>query len=313
LPLPLNPRPNHLTDAAIDARIDTICNAAGISANFGLFPAGATIRKVARVRPLREIGAIRALILEIANPVVSQGVADRSQFKTDPTGRMERTGDFLNAMIFGDRNAVKFFAKRYAAGHDSVVGVIAAGTCPDRTGDAYRGWDDDDREWVHASIFEAMIFAFDTVMLTPLTATERTQMWKDAVRIGEVIGLNPASLAADYPALRTWMDARLAATTMGTGAVSPLRPQLHLHKTVQDISDHLFDLVPAAWLISAPVAWNTVPLQLHPILPTPNPVTQFAQWIAYRDLQRLAAESVVPWIRWSPAYRAYRTRTGDYS
>jgi hypothetical protein len=312
MPLPQNPRPANMLDAALEARVDSICNGAGLANTYGLLPAGAALRKVARVKPLLTIGAFRALISEIANPVVAQGVFDWSDFTANPTLRMERTGNFLNAMIFGDRNMVKDWAKGYAAGHDRVRGFLAVGTCPDRAGEAYAGWQDDDREWVHASIFEAMFYSYDQIMPTPLSAAERDEAWQDAVRIGEVIGLNPANLAPDYASMKAWVDARLAATTSGLTPVSVLRPQLHLHRTVQVIARDIFALVPALWGITSSVAWQTVPTELRPLVPTP-PIGWQAQWLFFRDTQRLAATSPFDWIALSPAYREYRWRTGDWS
>lgn len=313
MPLPPNPRPPNMTDAEIDARVDLLCNGAGLSSTFGLLPAGAKLRKIGRVKPLLNIGALRALISEVANPVVAEGVFDWSDFTNNPTGRMERTGLFLNSMIFGDRNAVKTWAKGYAMGHDRVRGFLSVGACPDRAGEPYTGWQDDDREWVHASIFEAMFYSYDQIMLVPLTAAERNTAWLEAVRIGEVIGLNPANLAPDYPSLKAWMNQRLAATSSGLNPVSALRPQLHIHRAVQVIARDIFALVPSLWGITSAVAWETVPVELRSLVPTPNPLTQQAQWFFFRDTQRLAAASPFDFIALTPAYRDYRWRTGDYS
>jgi uncharacterized protein (DUF2236 family) len=312
MPLPPNPRPLNMTDAEIDARVDLICNTAGLAPDFGLLPAGSPLRKLARVKPLRNVGAFRALMLEIGNPIVAQGVFDWSEFRTDPTGRLERTGNFLNAMIFGTRTEVKTYAKRYALGHDAVRGHVSVGSCPDRTGEVYTGWQDEDREWVHASIFEAMFFAYDTIMSAPLTAYERDAAWVEAVRVGEVIGLTPANLAPDYASLEAWMNARLAATTSGTTPVSNLRPQLHIHNTVNVISRDLFALVPALWGISTAVAWHTVPAELRPLIPQPIPAGHTALWLFFRDTQRLQANSLFYWVKWSTAYRDYAWRTGDW-
>lgn len=313
MPLPPNPRPPNMIDSEIVARVDLICNGAGLTNTFGLLPAGSKLRKIGRVKPLLNIGALRALISEVANPVVAEGVFDWSDFSRDPTGRMERTGLFLNSMIFGDRNAVKAAAKGYAMGHDRVRGFLSVGTCPDRAGEAYTGWQADDREWVHASIFEAMFYSYDQIMPVPLTTAERNAAWQEAVRIGQVIGLDPATLAPDYASMKAWMNARLAATSTGLSPVSALRPQLHIHRSVQVIARDIFALVPSLWGITAAVAWQTVPAELHPLVPTPNMATQQLQWLLFRDLQRLDAASPFDFIALNPAYRDYRWRTGDYS
>jgi hypothetical protein len=78
------------------------------------------------------------------------------------------------------------------------------------------------------------------------------------------------------------------------------------------IARDIFALVPALWGITSSVAWQTVPTELRPLVPTP-PIGWQAQWLFFRDTQRLAATSPFDWIALSPAYREYRWRTGDWS
>ena len=120
------------------------------------------------------------------------------------------------------------------------------------------------------------------------------------------------SLAPDHASLIAWMNARLAATTSGLTPVSTLRPQLHLHHTVDTIARDLFALVPALWGISTSVAWHTVPVELRPLVPTPIPAGHQLLWQLFRDAERLASNSIFPWIKWSTAYRTYGNRTGDW-
>src|SRR4051794_41832280 len=47
------------------------------------------------------LGAGPALLLQVAHPTVGAGVAEHSDFQRDPWGRLFRTLDFVNMIIYG--------------------------------------------------------------------------------------------------------------------------------------------------------------------------------------------------------------------
>jgi uncharacterized protein (DUF2236 family) len=47
------------------------------------------------------IGGLRALLLQSLHPLAMAGVAQHSDYRTDPWGRLQRTADFLAATTFG--------------------------------------------------------------------------------------------------------------------------------------------------------------------------------------------------------------------
>ena len=48
------------------------------------------------------LGGGRALILQVAHPLVAAGVAQHSNYRKDPWGRLFRTLDRTTAIVFGD-------------------------------------------------------------------------------------------------------------------------------------------------------------------------------------------------------------------
>src|SRR4051812_49835191 len=51
------------------------------------------------------LGAGAALLLQVAHPTVAGGVRDHSNFAEDPWGRLLRTLDFVNLVIYGGPEA----------------------------------------------------------------------------------------------------------------------------------------------------------------------------------------------------------------
>ena len=65
-----------------------------------LFPAGAAIRRVDSELVLL-LGGPRALLMQLAHPMIARGVAEHSDFRHDPFTRLQRTLDASAAIVFG--------------------------------------------------------------------------------------------------------------------------------------------------------------------------------------------------------------------
>ena len=48
------------------------------------------------------LGAGYALLLQVSHPVVGAGVSEHSNFREDPWGRLVRTLDYSNTMVYGE-------------------------------------------------------------------------------------------------------------------------------------------------------------------------------------------------------------------
>src|SRR5262245_7172864 len=112
----------------------------------GWFEPGSTIWTVNREAVLL-LGAGRALLLQMAHPLVAAGVAEHSRFAQDPLGRLFRTLDSSYALVFGDRAAATAAVRRMDAVHGRVRGVLdepvgrfQAGTPYDATDPLLRLW-----------------------------------------------------------------------------------------------------------------------------------------------------------------------------
>jgi uncharacterized protein (DUF2236 family) len=110
----------------------------------GLFgPGSAAWQLHADVPPLF-VGGVAALMLQTLNPVVMAGVADHSNYKDDPLGRLERTGTFVAATTYGSTSVAEQAIEAVRRVHERVVGIT-----PD--GRPYAANDPDSITWVHAT------------------------------------------------------------------------------------------------------------------------------------------------------------------
>ena len=67
-------------------------------------------------------GGGRAILLQIAHPAVGRGVADHSDFASDPLGRLRATLTFVYATVYGSPDEVAAVQRAVNRAHASVPG-----------------------------------------------------------------------------------------------------------------------------------------------------------------------------------------------
>ena len=222
------------------------------------------------------IGGLRAILLQSLHPQAMAGVADHSDYRRDPWGRLQRTADFLAATTFGPASHARAAVDRVHRVHRHVVG-----TGPD--GEPYAANDPHLLEWVHIAEIDSFLAAHDRYGEQPLTGAERDRYIADTAVVARALGVvDPPEtearlrvrLAAFRPELRGTQPARSAARYL------LLRPPLPFAARV-----------PYAMIAGAAVAlmppWTRVPLRL-PWLPVSETV-----------VLRPAGEVVTRTLRWA--------------
>jgi uncharacterized protein (DUF2236 family) len=98
------------------------------------------------------IGGLRALMLQTLHPLAMAGVAQHSDYRADPWGRLQRTADFLTATTFGSATVADATVRRVIAVHRTV-----RGTAPD--GREYEAGDPHLLRWVHLAEVDSFLAA----------------------------------------------------------------------------------------------------------------------------------------------------------
>src|SRR5580692_3362950 len=73
------------------------------------------------------IGAIRALLLQSLHPLAMAAVAEHSDYRGDPWGRLQRTSYFLAVTTFGPADDARAAIARVRAVHERVTGTAPDG------------------------------------------------------------------------------------------------------------------------------------------------------------------------------------------
>ncbi len=109
----------------------------------GLFGPGSATWRV-HGDPSMLIGGLSALLLQTLHPLAMAGVAEHSNYREDPLGRLSRTGSFVTGTTYGSTETAERLIKLVKGIHRRV-----RGTAPD--GRPYSASDPDLVTWVHAT------------------------------------------------------------------------------------------------------------------------------------------------------------------
>jgi len=174
------------------------------------------------------VGGLRALLLQSLHPLAMAGVAQHSDYRSDPWGRLQRTADFLAATTYGPAPEAERAIARVRMVHEHVRGVASDGR-------PYAANDPHLLRWVHIAEVDSFLAANARYAASPLVGEERDEYVAQMAVIARALGV-PAppesvrslndQLRAFRPELRSTSEAREAARylLLQPPMVLPMRP-----------------------------------------------------------------------------------------
>jgi uncharacterized protein (DUF2236 family) len=235
-------------------------------------------------RPIRRVhadasmfvGGLRALLLQSLHPLAMAGVAQHSDYRGDPWGRLQRTSTFLAVTTFGPAADAQRAVDKVRGIHRRVSGVA-----PD--GRPYTAGDPHLLEWVHIAEVDSFLLAHQLYGAHPLDQSGRDGYVADTARVATALGV------IDPPRTERELAERIEA----------FRPELTSTQSAREAARYLLLTPPLPVVARAPYGllaatsvamlppWARLPLRL-PYFP---PVEA--------TLIRLSGRVVVGGIRWA--------------
>lgn len=224
------------------------------------------------------VGGLRALLLQSLHPLAMAGVAQHSDYRHDPWGRLQRTADFLAATTFGPADEAQRAIDTVRSVHERVRGTA-------RDGRSYYANDPHLLKWVHLAELDSFLVAHDRYGDVHLSEDQRDGYVHDMARIASALGVvDPPHSVADLRRqlnsyrheLRSSPEARDAARYLLFSAPLPA------------VARPAYGLLSAAAVSLLPV-WARLPLRL-PWLP-----------VSERVLVAPAGKVLVTTLRWAMA------------
>lgn len=221
------------------------------------------------------VGGLRALLLQALHPLAMAGVADHSTYRTDPLGRLQRTGSFIATTTFGTLAEAEHVIGVVRRVHDGVVGHA-----PD--GRPYSANDPHLLMWVHCTEVDSFLAARVRYGEVPLSAEQADGYVADMAIIAERLGV------IDPPRSRRELRDQLVA----------FRPELHVGSQARGTVRFL--LMPPLQLAARP-AYGVISAAAISLLPRYArrklwlPIVPFTEPAAIRP----AAALVLRTLRWA--------------
>jgi uncharacterized protein (DUF2236 family) len=153
----------------------------------------------------------RALLLQIAHPAVADGVDQHSNFRADPWQRLAATLRSYLTIVYGTTAAARAEIRRLNALHRAI------------SGPGYTARDPELSLWVHATLVDSTIVAYDA-WLEPLSRARRAAYYEETRPIGRAFGVPDRLLPADLAHFERYMEAMLGPG--GPVRVSPVAREL---------------------------------------------------------------------------------------
>jgi uncharacterized protein (DUF2236 family) len=184
-------------------------------ADEGLFRSDGWLRRISGERVLL-FGGGRALLLEVAHPLVAAGVAQHSDFRSDPFDRLQRTLDAMSTLTFADRGRALAAARRVERAHARVRGVLGESVGPFAAGTPYDGRAPDLVRWVWATLVDSALVVFER-FVAPLEPAAREAYYADQCVLTRLLGVPPECVPETHDAFRAYFDEQVEGEVLSVG------------------------------------------------------------------------------------------------
>lgn len=154
------------------------------------------------------LGGGRAVLLQLAHPMIAAGVQQYSNFRTDPLSRLLETIELMHTLIFEDRRAAQSALRRFHAVHASIQGRLpqAAGGYP--AGSPYKASDPVLKLWVAATLIDTSLVTYER-FVADLSPAERESFYQDSLKLAWLLKIPNRILPPTLFDFQDYMDSML--------------------------------------------------------------------------------------------------------
>lgn len=165
------------------------------------------------------LAGTRALLLELAHPLLAEGVAQHSDYRRQPFKRLFRTLQAMTDISFGDTSTARQGLKHFHHCHQPVTGTLQEKVGPFAAGTAYQANDPALKLWVLATLIDSVLQVHE-LFVAPLTPAERRAYYTDCQQLGHLLGLTTAQMPATYFDFTDYMNTMLRSEELTVGATA---------------------------------------------------------------------------------------------
>ena len=162
----------------------------------------------------------RAILLQLAHPLVAAGVAQHSGFRASPFApfaRLHATVGAMRQLTFGTDDEAEAVVRRILGIHDRVNGTLREAAGTHAGGTRYSAHDPALLLWVHATLLDSHVRILEQV-LRPFTPDERDRYCRETATFAVVLGATPDDVPRTWQGLQDFIDAQIESGSVTVGA-----------------------------------------------------------------------------------------------
>ena len=148
----------------------------------------------------------RSILLQIAHPLIAEGVDQHSAFRIDPWARLIATVRSYLTVVYGSGREARAEIARLNRLHRSIEGPVRDPEAGAISGArAYSARDPELNLWVHATLIDSTLVAYDA-WIEPLTRARRAAYYEESKPIGRAFGITDDLLPPDLAAFDRYLE-----------------------------------------------------------------------------------------------------------
>lgn len=150
------------------------------------------------------LGGARALLMQIAHPLVAESVYHHSYVFTKPYLRLKRTLDLTLSLVFGTVEEVQQAIDEINRVHRPATGRLATPTGNYPTGTPYNPRNPKLALWVYATLVEGALYGYET-FIQPLSDSDKQSYYDDSKKTVALLGVEHSRIPTTYDGLLDYM------------------------------------------------------------------------------------------------------------
>lgn len=154
----------------------------------------------------------RAILLQLAHPLVAAGVAEHSAFRGSPLATVQRLAGTIGAMLsmtFGDDEEMIVAAAGINVIHDRVFGKLHTAAGPFSEGTPYSAHQAELLRWVHVTLLDSLPLVYEH-LVGPLTRAEKDRYCAEGATMEPLLGIPAGLLPRSINDLESYTSGMLA-------------------------------------------------------------------------------------------------------
>jgi uncharacterized protein (DUF2236 family) len=182
-------------------------------------PADTSVARRLNGERLVLFGWSRAILMQLAHPLVAAGVAEHSTFRQGRFAaalRLHHTVRAMLALTFGTEAGREQALDGIRAIHRRVNGHLSATVGRYPAGTRYSAEDPELVLWVHATLMDSIPLVYQQ-LVAPLTRAERDRYCEEAAPVAIALGADPATIPRDQAAVTRYIETMVASGAIVVG------------------------------------------------------------------------------------------------